>query len=102
MTLRKRLKSKVKSLKFRYHPAHITCAEADAFLSDYIDRQLPLRQRVLFERHIDNCPACKRHLHRFRTVLRLVEREREAAAVPPADEPMPEALIQAILAARMA
>jgi anti-sigma factor RsiW len=102
MTLRKRLKTKYKALKFRYHPAHITCAEADAFLGDYMDGQLPPRQRTLFERHIEDCAACKRYLKRYRTMQRLVERERGNVAAAPVTvtEPMPEDLVQAILKAR--
>jgi Predicted transmembrane transcriptional regulator (anti-sigma factor) len=96
----RRLRSRIKALKFRYHPAHITCAEADAFLGDYVDGQLPPRQRILFERHIESCPACKRYLKRYRTMQRLLERQREAAASDAATA-MPEDLVQAILKARI-
>jgi predicted anti-sigma-YlaC factor YlaD len=98
MTLRRRLRSKIKSLKFRFLPGHMTCAQADAFIVDYLEDRIPLRQQQVFERHLQLCPPCKRYLDRYRATLRLVGDE----MVPTArsEDAVPEALVQAILKAR--
>ena len=98
MTLRKRVRMRMKSLMMRYVPGHITCEEADDFIVDYLDGTLPERPRHLFERHIRMCPACKRYLERQRKVVALVAREGQMSAVQPS--PPPESLVQAILRAR--
>lgn len=98
MTLRKRIRSKIKSLKFRLLPGYMTCAEADAFIVDYLEARLPPRQREIFERHLQLCPPCQRYLDRYRATLRLAETQRQAETE--AGDTVPEALVQAILRAR--
>ena len=98
MTIRRRVRTRMKSLMMRYLPGLITCEEADDFIVDYLDGTLPERQRRLFERHIRMCPACKRYLERQRKVVALVAREGRTAAVQP--PPPPESLVQAILRSR--
>ena len=77
----------------------LTCAEADAFVVDYLDDHLDPAQRRRFEQHIKRCPACHSFLEAYKRTLALSRsygEEPRTAAVPR----MPEELVQAILAAK--
>lgn len=78
----------------------VTCRELADFLLQYLEGELPSEERAEFERHLADCPPCVHYLKSYETTVRL---EKEAAREPEAalpDEEAPEALIQAILAAR--
>jgi predicted anti-sigma-YlaC factor YlaD len=77
----------------------MNCKDVTEFLSDYLDGELPLRQRLTFKLHLLLCRDCRRYLHSFATTIKLTR----SLGVRTADEensPIPEALVQAILAAR--
>lgn len=80
----------------RVLPGMMTCAEADAFLVDYLDGKLKGRERLVFERHVRMCRPCRAYVRAYRRTLELNRACGEAADVPR----MPEQLIQAILAAK--
>lgn len=93
----KRVLLKLKYLLFKDLPGMLTCAEADAFISDYVDGQLPAAQRRIFERHMRLCRHCRAYLKAYRrtvTLARLSAVEQRA----PAATRMPEELVHAILA----
>lgn len=77
----------------------MTCRDVIEFLNDYVSGAVSPRERELFEAHLAVCPACVAFLQNYRQVLTLTK-----DAVPPAShgagEPVPEELVQAILAAR--
>jgi len=77
----------------------LTCRAFADFLMAYLDEDLPAAQRAEFEAHIRACPPC---VHYLRTYEETVKLGRclcaDDDAPPPSDAP--EALIQAILAAR--
>jgi anti-sigma factor RsiW len=72
------------------------CRECiDEFLGDYHDGTLPEEQRVEFERHLNECPACVDYVQRYREMIHLSKDalcERLAA--------IPDGLVNAILASR--
>ena len=77
----------------------MNCREVADFLSDYLDGTLPLRQRLMFRLHLLVCRDCGRYLDSFAATVKLAHSLGER----PAEEdnsPIPEALVQAILAAR--
>lgn len=87
----------------RYQNRHdmlMTCNEVLDFLNDYLDGALPWRQRLAFNLHILLCRHCRRYLASYLETMRLtrtLENEPSSQLTP-----VPEELLQAILAARRA
>jgi len=73
----------------------VNCRECTDFLIDYLNGDLPPAQQRIFEGHLELCPPCLTYLESYRATLKLCESAREE---PP--EPLPDAMIAAILAAR--
>jgi anti-sigma factor RsiW len=76
----------------------MTCRELTDFILDYLSDELPARLREAFERHLEACPNCRVYLASYELTV-------HAGKLAFADEgagerPMPEDLVQAILAAR--
>lgn len=76
----------------------MTCRELIGFLADYLDGELPDAVRADFERHLALCPECVVYLDGYRDAIRL-SRDAFAPDGPPPDD-VPEALVEAILAAK--
>ena len=80
---------------------YITCRELIDFIADYLDGTLPPRQRSEFERHLNVCPSCVAYLDSYRQTISLGK-----LALAPSDAPagslVPESLIRAVIAARVA
>jgi anti-sigma factor RsiW len=78
----------------------LTCRDCAEFLGEYIDGALPVFQQIELERHLRLCPPCVTFIEQYKKTIEL---SRESlcteSATMPAHE-CPEALIQAILAAR--
>ena len=77
----------------------MNCREVADFLSDYLDGALPLRQRLMFRLHLLVCRDCRRYLDSFAATVKLTHSLGERSTDED-DSPIPEALVQAILAAR--
>lgn len=77
----------------------ITCREFEDFVLQYLDDELSVRQRAMFEFHLRICRECREYLAAYQ---RTVEIGR--AALKDANETVPEDvpkdLIEAILEAR--
>ena len=73
----------------------MNCRECTDFLHDYLSGELPEKQQRVFEGHLELCPPCLTYLESYRKTLALGK----LVAEEPAD-PLPEALVKAILAAR--
>ena len=73
----------------------MTCRECADFLADYVAGDLPADELAIFERHLKACPNCEEYMRQYRTTIAV---GRVACTEAPAD--IPEALIQAIIAAR--
>jgi anti-sigma factor RsiW len=72
----------------------VTCRDVIEFLIDYCDGALPQAERALFDAHLAECPDCVAYLHNYERTLKL---EKAAFDSPPPE--MPQALVQAIVAA---
>ncbi len=79
----------------------MTCKEFVDFLMAYLDEDLPALARTTFEGHLDDCPPCKLSLDSYRETVEL-GRGVCASGDDPVPDDVPEALVQAILAARRA
>ena len=75
----------------------LTCREVAAFVMDYLDDVLPAGERRTFEAHLAECEDCIAYLRSYRDTIALA---RTAGTTDDgAAAAMPEALVQAILAA---
>ncbi len=79
----------------------ITCRELLDFLHDYVEGTLSANDRAKFERHLSVCDPCVHYLAEYRKTIRLAKSANGAKETndTPA-EPLPEALVRAILEAR--
>jgi anti-sigma factor RsiW len=77
----------------------MTCRDFIEFLLQYQAGELPATERGVFDHHLSLCKACRDYLANYRRTIAL-----EKTAFGATDEPIPaavpEALVQAILAAR--
>ncbi len=55
----------------------ITCREVVEVVTDFLEGQLPVERRDLFERHMAMCTWCQDYLHQMRDTLATVGRLRE-------------------------
>ena len=77
----------------------MTCREFVDFLIDYDTGEISEAQRVAFDEHMVLCPPCVAYVETYRQTVALGK----SACQDPAEslpDDVPEALIQAILAAR--
>jgi anti-sigma factor RsiW len=74
---------------------YIPCSEVLELLWAYISGELPPEQAHEFDRHLAVCPSCVAYLDSYRKTIELSHE-----SVQPAEEELPEELIQAVLAAR--
>jgi anti-sigma factor RsiW len=73
----------------------VNCKECTEFLIDYLNGDLPAAQQRVFEGHLQLCPPCLSYLESYRATQKLGELVRDEPC-----EPLPEAMVEAILAAR--
>ncbi|HTO68414.1 MAG TPA: zf-HC2 domain-containing protein [Myxococcota bacterium] len=73
----------------------MNCRECTDFLMDYLNGELPPAQQRVFEGHLELCQTCLTFLESYRKTQKLGELVSEEA-----HEPLPDALVRAILAAR--
>ena len=74
----------------------MTCRELTDFILDYLSNELPAALHDAFEQHLALCPNCRAYL----TTYELAVRAGKLAFADEASEPLPEDLVQAIIAAR--
>ena len=77
----------------------ITCEHLLGFLTDYVENTLSPDERTRFDKHLTACPECVDYLHNFETTLHACQCSHGETSADDAT-PIPESLVQAILAAR--
>ena len=77
----------------------LTCQQLIEFLTDYLDGQLPMTQRLTFELHLTLCPNCRSYLHNFKTTIN-ASKQAFANPADPTPNQVPEELVQVILKSR--
>ena len=56
----------------KYSPI-LSCHEAESFILDYIDHQLPFYTWLKFKFHLFICPKCKRYLQAYMNSMAVVK-----------------------------
>ena len=78
----------------------ITCKEFEEFVLRYLDDELTVRERSVFEWHLRICRECRDYLAAYKRTIELGR-----AVLPSPDDPLPEDvpedLIRTILDSRM-
>jgi len=59
----------------------MTCQQVTELVTSYLERRLPLRDRLRFQMHVGMCRHCRRYLRQMRLTIRTLGR------LPP--EPIP-------------
>ena len=76
----------------------MNCREFTEFLMAYLDGELAESERSSFDFHLHGCQSCVNYMESYHATIALGRRAcSEDQAIP---EDVPEALVQAILAAR--
>jgi anti-sigma factor RsiW len=76
----------------------LTCQQVLDYLSDYVEGRLSAAELARFDEHLAVCPQCVDYLASFQATLAACRCLREAEQKKL--QPVPEELVQAILAAR--
>lgn len=74
----------------------LTCQEMIDYLTAYVEGALSPAEQAAMDRHFAVCPACVNFLDSFRKTLAITQ----SPQLFPVCEPLPESLVQAVLAAR--
>lgn len=83
------------------HRHDLSCREICDFMMSFLDGELPAEQLAVFEEHLSLCPPCVQYLDSYKKTIALSKQAVQdpcGGGVP--TPPVPEGLIQAILAAR--
>jgi predicted anti-sigma-YlaC factor YlaD len=75
----------------------VNCREVADFLNLYFEDELSVDERSEFDRHLAECPDCRRYLDGY---AKTVETIRYTGKTKATSDSVPEDLIQAILSAR--
>ena len=89
----------LKGLVLKHMHNMITCKEFEDFVSDYVDDELPARQRSKFELHMRMCHECRQYLQAYQRTVEVGHAVLSSTDEPVPDD-VPEDLIKAILKAR--
>lgn len=82
-------------------PMMITCEVFEDFILAYLEDELTLRQKLIFETHLKLCRECRDYLKVYRFSMELAKLGvKEADALFPAE--VPEDLVKAVIEARNA
>jgi anti-sigma factor RsiW len=73
----------------------MTCREVIEFLLEYLSDELNAEQRVIFEAHLAVCPPCIRYIENYKHTMHMTR-----IVCRCAEDPVPDELVRAILAAR--
>lgn len=77
----------------------INCESFDTFIVDFLDDNLQKNQKLIFTKHLNECPACKKYLENYKKSVQLSQSVFLSKHQADKQE-IPEELVQAILAAK--
>ena len=90
----------IRGMMLRYMPLMITCRQFEDFLIDYLEGELPDRQKFVFELHLKVCRSCRDYMAAYKRAAEV------STAVLSGDDaeldlpPLPEDLIKAVVDAQ--
>ncbi len=90
---------KLKGFMLRTMPNMITCREFEGFVVDYLDNELPDRQRSKFELHLRVCKECRQYLKAYQRTIE-ISRTAYSSVDDAVPDDVPNDLVKAILKAR--
>ena len=88
-------KSQIKRWLFKM-PTMISCEEFESFIMQYLEGELPLAKRMVFELHMKVCRECREYLAAYKLSIESAKGAMKAEELPE----IPEDLVAAILDAR--
>lgn len=91
----------MKGMMLKYMPLMITCVDFEDFIDEYLDGELPERQKMVFELHLKICRECRDYLAAYRRTMEASKLTIQSDQ-PQFRDTMPDDLIKAIRAARKA
>ncbi len=94
-----RMKHWARGMMMNYMPLMITCKQFEDFMLDYLDGELPDRQRFTFELHIKMCPECRDYIAAYKRTIEVAKRAFKDPNKP-VPSAVPDDLVKAILDAR--
>lgn len=74
----------------------MTCQDLIGFLHEYLGGGLPESERAVFDHHLAICPSCVAYLRGYERTITLSREVMQEAE----SQPMPDALVRAIVEAR--
>ncbi len=83
-----------------YMPLMITCREFEDFMIDYLESELPNRQKFEFELHLKVCRECRDYMAAYKRVIEVSNKVTMASDDGDDLPEVPEDFIKAVLAAR--
>lgn len=89
----------LKGLMLKHMHRMITCVEFEEFVLQYLDGELPEKQRLVFELHLRLCRECRDYLAAYKRSMEITGAVSKQPDAPLPSE-VPEDLIKAILDAR--
>lgn len=63
-------------------PARLTCQELVALVTDYIEDQIPVRDRERFDAHLERCAGCVIYVTQIRTTIQALAAFPTGTATP--------------------
>ena len=83
----------MKGMMLSHMPLMITCAAFEDFILDYLEDDLPDRQKRVFELHLKLCRECRDYLAAYRQATALGKAAFAEPSAPVPDE-VPEDLVK--------
>lgn len=94
-----KLLRKLKGFMLRTMPNMMTCREFEDFVVDYLDNELPEKQRSKFELHLRLCKECQQYLNAYQRTIE-ISRTAYTSGDDAVPDDVPDDLVKAILKAR--
>ena len=92
----------IRGIMLRYMPLMITCRQFEDFLIDYLEGELPDRQKFVFELHLKVCRSCRDYLAAYKRAAEVSTAVLSGEVADPDLPELPEDLIKAVIDARQA
>jgi len=99
MTTENGMMRRLKGTMLKRMHGMITCREFEEFVLQYLDGELPTKQKKIFEWHLRICRECREYLAAYKRTMEIGKAALGSAGESVPDD-VPEDLIRAVLDAR--